>query len=117
MAISSSRAFADIRHPVPFAYCDRCGFRYLHPMLSWQYEWRGAALSNIRLLVCRMCLDVPQENGRRPIIIGPDPIPVRDPRPGYAQTQMQGGPIPPSNTSSFILDSSEFGILDEDTLG
>ena len=116
----SPRAPLDILHPRAWAICDRCGFQYLHSALSWQFDWRGNSLSNLRILVCDPCYDTPQPNGRRPIIIGPDPVPVRDPRPGFAATQQQGsvaGPVNPASLSgNFILDSGEFGILDVSTL-
>jgi len=88
----STRAYADIRRPKPWAFCDRCNFRYFHHDLSWQYDWRGPKLSNLRILVCKTCLDEPYEFNR-PIVIGPDPMPVKDPRPGYLA--QQGGPAPP----------------------
>lgn len=92
----SSRAFASTTKPEAFAICDRCGFRYNHPRLRWQFDWRGAALANLYLLVCQRCEDKPYEFNR-PIIIGPDPVPIRDPRPGwYAQ---QEGPQPPPFSS------------------
>ena len=120
----SPRAPVNFRSPRPWAICDRCGFQYLHEDLVWQFDFRGNALSNLRILVCTVtCNDVPQPNGRRPIVIGPDPVPVRDPRPGWYATQMQGsvpGPVTPGPTpqqGNFILDSGEFGILDVNTLG
>lgn len=91
----SPRAPASWRHPEPPGWCDRCGFKYLHRDLTWQSDWRGSELANLGLLVCRNCLDEPQPNGRRPIIIGPDSIGPRDPRPGFAAIQMPGSvPLP-----------------------
>lgn len=94
MAFPQSRfAYADMAKPSPWAYCDRCGFRYLHSDLVWQFDWRGNQLANLRILVCkRTCDDKPFELNR-PIIIGPDPIPVRDPRPGYQATQQGYTPV------------------------
>lgn len=116
----SSRAYASWRYPQAWGICDRCGFRYLRNKLNWQYDWRGNRLQNLYLAVDHRCLDEPQPNGRRPIIIGPDPVPVANPRPGWYATQMEGsvpaGPVPPSSAGNFILDSSEFGILDQNTL-
>lgn len=88
----SSRAYADISKPLPWAVCDRCGFRYMHYNLNWQYDWRGNQLQNLRILVDHHCEDVPFEQNR-PIIIGPDPVPVRDPRPGYAASQQGFTPV------------------------
>jgi hypothetical protein len=50
--------------------------------LSWQFEFSGPRLQNLRLLVCRKCLDIPQPQ-LQPRIIPPDPIPIRNPRPEY----------------------------------
>lgn len=83
----SSRAYADMAHPEPWGFCDRCGMRYLLKDLTWQYDWRGTSLSNLRILVCSLtCIDTPQEQ-LRTIVIGPDPVPPRDPRPGWQATQ------------------------------
>lgn len=93
---SSPRTPTNISRPEPIGYCDRCGFRtYLRDM-PWQWDWRGNALQNLRIRVCtQTCQDVPQEQ-LRPVIIGPDPVAIRDPRPGWAATQMEGtGPGPP----------------------
>lgn len=80
--------------PEPFGHCDRCNFRYHHSELRWQYDWRGNALTNLRRLVCtRTCYDEPQPNGRRPVILPPDPLPIKDPRPGFYY--QQEGPPPP----------------------
>lgn len=43
--------------------------------LTWQHDWRGNTIQNIRLLVCRECLDVPQ-NQLQSIVLSPDPLPV-----------------------------------------
>jgi hypothetical protein len=58
----------------------------LHGQLSWQLQWSGAKLQNLRLFVCRQCLDSPQA-ALKTIIIPPDPLPVLNPRPEqYAVT-------------------------------
>lgn len=57
------------------AICDRCGFVFNHVDLSWQYDWRGVAVQNLRILVCRSCLDVPQEQ-LRAIVVPADPTPI-----------------------------------------
>jgi hypothetical protein len=85
----SPHAPTDIRRPKPWRVCDRCGFRWTADKVRFQYDWRGAALQNLFIMVCPTCTDVPQEQFR-PIIIGPDPVPVEDPRPGFAATQMVG---------------------------
>jgi hypothetical protein len=101
-------ARVDPQNPEAFAVCDRCGRRRNHVDLTWQRQYAGNNLINLRLLVCRdFCLDVPHEFAR-PVILPPDPVPIRDPRPElsvqsvpanqYAQTitGTQGLPAPPT---------------------
>jgi len=67
--------------PRALAVCDGCGFMFNLDDLQWQWDWlQGPRLFNKRILVCRTCLDVPQESGRT-IVLPPDPIPVANPRP------------------------------------
>lgn len=77
----TGRARVSARRPSALGICDRCGFTYNLKDLRWQYQWAGAHLQNLRLLVCEnTCLDIPQEQ-LRSIIIPPDPLPVFNPRP------------------------------------
>jgi len=55
--------------------CDRCGFRYNWVDLRWQYDWRGASLQNLKILVCETCYDAPQEQ-LRAIVVPADPTPI-----------------------------------------
>src|SRR5215475_8346047 len=81
------------RNPRALAICDRCGFRFNHDQLQWQFQWAGPRLQNLRILVCRTCLDVPQEQ-LRTIILPPDPVPNRDPRPeDYVSANNPNSPI------------------------
>lgn len=100
----SSRAWADIRRPQPWGFCDRCGFRYMHSALRWQYDWRGTSLQNLRILVDHRCEDVPQPQ-LKAIIIGPDPYPVMNPRPGFQATEE--GNQPPVQTPLEIIEGGE----------
>ena len=75
----SGRAKTSARSPRAHAICDRCGFRYNHVDLRWQIEWRGPVLQNIRILVCRTCYDIPQENVRA-ITLPTDPEPIMNAR-------------------------------------
>jgi hypothetical protein len=84
----SSRAYADMRRPEQWGFCDRCNFRHMLDDLRWQWDFRGNALSNLRILVCRPCEDRPFELNR-PVVVGPDGVPPRDPRPGFI-TQEEG---------------------------
>lgn len=73
------RASVSSRDPRAFGICDRCGFLYNHVRLQWQFDYRGAALLNTRILVCNPCLDVPQ-NQLRNIVIPADPTPIMNAR-------------------------------------
>lgn len=75
----SGRAKTSSSNPRAFAICDRCGFLYNHSDLHWQYDWRGATMQNVRILVCNECLDTPQEQ-QRAIVIPADPVPIVQPR-------------------------------------
>lgn len=70
------------RRPVAGGICERCGFRYAHNDLEWQFEWQGPRLQNLHILVCKHCLDVPQE-GLRTFVIPQDPVPIQNPRPEF----------------------------------
>jgi hypothetical protein len=89
----STRAYADMDKPLAWGTCDRCGFRYLRNSLVRQFDWRGNQIANLRILVCTAtCLDIPQPQ-LRPIIVGPDPIPILDPRPGFQASQQGITPV------------------------
>lgn len=75
----SGRARTSARNPQAHACCDRCGFRYNHVDLRWQFDYAGASLINKRILICRTCEDLPQ-NQLRAIIIPADPVPILNPR-------------------------------------
>jgi len=78
-ASQAGRARTSAKNPQAHAICDRCGFRYNHVDLRWQFDWRGTSLQNIRLLVCNSCTDEAQQQ-LRAIVIPADPIPVVNPR-------------------------------------
>lgn len=73
------RARTSSSNPQAHAICDRCGFRYNHVDLKWQYDWRGAMLQNLRILVCKFCLDEPQQQ-QRSIVVPADPTPIMNAR-------------------------------------
>jgi hypothetical protein len=73
------RAKVSTRNPQAFGICDRCGFLYNHTNLMWQFDWAGASLINKRILVCKPCNDVPQ-NQLRAIVLPADPVPIMNPR-------------------------------------
>lgn len=93
----SGHARVSATDPRAFAICDRCGMCYNHYALSRQFQWGGASLFDEGYLVCRRCLDVPQDQFRS-IILPPDPRPIINPRPDYYQTPpfYPGSPVPPT---------------------
>lgn len=78
-ASRAGRARISARNPQAIGVCDRCGIWYNHVNLRWQYDWRGASLQNIRLLVCNSCYDEPQSQ-LRAIVVPADPVPIVNPR-------------------------------------
>ena len=78
-ASQSGRARTDPNNPQAHAICDRCGFRYNHIDLQWQFDWAGASLINKRILVCATCNDDPQQQ-LRAIVVPADPMPIVNPR-------------------------------------
>lgn len=87
------RASVDARSPRAWGVCDRCGFLYNHNQLTWQMEWRGTSLQNIRMLVCPTCLDTPQTQLKR-ILLPADPVPVQNARPeNYVQDNNPLSPV------------------------
>ena len=75
----SGRAKTNPKSPQAHAICDRCGFRYNHIDLAWQFDWAGASLINKRILVCNTCMDDPQQQ-LRAIVVPADPVPIINPR-------------------------------------
>jgi len=78
-ASKAGRAKTSAKNPLAFGICDRCGFNYNHQDLAWQFDWGGASLINKRILVCRPCMDTPQ-NQLRAIVLPADPVPIMNPR-------------------------------------
>lgn len=74
-ASRSGRAQTNPSIPRAFAVCQRCGIWHNRSDLQWQYQWGGASLINLRILVCRECLDRPQEQ-LRSLALPADPVPV-----------------------------------------
>lgn len=74
------RAEVNPNNPSAFGVCDRCGIWHSLRALSWQMQWSGVKLQNLRLLVCDRCLDVPQAQ-LKARILQPDPVAIRNPRP------------------------------------
>lgn len=126
-ASRSGRAQTSARNPRAFGVCDRCGVWYNHNRLSWQFDWRGASLQNIRILVCDVCLDVPQSQ-LRAIVVPADPTPIINARiesfvqdeTDYRTTSGQNGtdpitgiPIPGTTTRVTSVPSGGLLLLED----
>lgn len=74
-ASRAGRARVNPKKPQAQAVCDRCGMWYNFVNLRWQFDWRGVALQNLRVLVCPDCYDTPQ-NQLRAITLPADPEPI-----------------------------------------
>jgi len=97
-ASQSGRAKTSSTSPQAHAICDRCGFRYNWIDLKWQFDWRGAAIQNTRILVCNDCYDTPQEQ-LRAIVVPADPTPIINARVqdfALAETDFQTTTEPPT---------------------
>lgn len=102
----------DPSNPEGAGQCDRCGRWFQLRDLTWQMQWSGTHLYNIRTLVCQTgnCLDVPQEQ-LRTIILPPDPLPLINARvPNFDYEEQipliaqQGGPnLPPWGAGPELL--------------
>ena len=77
------------KSPEAFGCCDRCYLLYNLSQLQFQYDYRGNELVNLRIRVCRKCMDQPQDQ-LRPKATPPDPVPVSDPRPENYTSDDQG---------------------------
>jgi hypothetical protein len=75
----AGRARTSAKKPQAHAICDRCGFRYNFVDLSWQFDYRGPVIANIRILVCRKCKDEAQSQ-LRAIVLPADPEPIPNAR-------------------------------------
>lgn len=94
----SRNGYARIRphSPRASAACDRCGCLFLLDDLAPQMEWSGSQLIDTGYRVCRQfCLDRPNQQNRS-VILPPDPVPRRNPRPPLYWTPQSalGQPLP-----------------------
>lgn len=71
----------DAKSPHGLAICDGCGFMVQHTELREKKDYRGGTTPvGLSLRVCSSCDDIPQPYYRR-LLLKPDPIPLRNPRP------------------------------------
>lgn len=100
------RANVDARNPRAFAICDRCGFLYNHVNLKFQYDWRGNNIVNTQAMVCDTCYDEPYE-GRRPLKLPPDPVPIMQPRPVRYAADAENDPPPRWDEPGLLYDDGQ----------
>jgi hypothetical protein len=81
MIWSNTRTRIDPKKPEAIGYCDLTGFRVMRKDLVQQMEYRGTQLVWNGFLVYKDFVDEPNRQSGA-IILGPDPIPVLNPRPG-----------------------------------
>ena len=87
-----SRAPIDIdaRNPRAVAVCDGCGMWTMHDHLVERRDYRGGVTPvGLKLWVCGVCDDVPNPYFSK-MTLGPDPVPVKNPRPETNVVQENG---------------------------
>ncbi|HEY3526886.1 MAG TPA: hypothetical protein VGK47_11855 [Nitrososphaeraceae archaeon] len=105
----------DPKNPEALAICDYSGLPCLHKDLVRQMEWRGEGLVWTGLLVNKRFADIPNEQGRSPIL-PPDPIPVSNPRPQFFQSMTwSNNPLPIWSQNSYYTWAS-LGNIDSGVL-
>ena len=75
------RATVNAYDPRAWGHCERCYDLVNHSELRWQMRYAGPVLVNTGKLVCTHCNDIPNPQ-ERTIVLPPDPVPIRNPRPG-----------------------------------
>lgn len=92
----------DPKNPEALAMCDFSQLPCLHKDLVRQMEWRGEGLVWTGLLVNKRFADIPNEQGRAPIL-PPDPIPVLNARPQFIQLMTHSNnPLPMHSQCSYF---------------
>lgn len=84
----------DSASPEPVGFCDRCGAKSYLADLAWQMYWAGNNLVSSGFLVHGTCLEEPNEQ-LRVIVLGPDPVPIPNLRPGFQVQQEAASGVPP----------------------
>lgn len=119
-ASQQGRARVSSRSPRAAGQCDRCGFLYSHSDLRWQFDYAGAGLINKKMLVCRRCEDLPQ-NQLRSFVIPADPVPIQNPRvPNYAEaasnTRVTSGQNTIDPTTGIPVQGGNVRITEDDDI-
>ena len=85
------RVRVDPQNPRGYGVCDFCGIQYQLERLEYQTEWQGPVLRRTGFRQCPVCLDRPNMQ-LRTVILPPDPVPLKDPRPELYQDPAPGYP-------------------------
>lgn len=83
------RARINSTHPEATGLCDRCGCLYDLKELQFEMQWMGPRLARTGYRICPRCFDKPFIFFK-PILLGPDPLPVKEPRPPWWYPQAIG---------------------------
>lgn len=115
MALGSLAGHARVSTIAPegMVECDRCREWLNRSQVTWQYYWRGPALANSGLLVCRRkCLDEPNEQFRTLILPG-DPRPFQNPRvsPNITAPRWLDALVDPATQTSPAATPGNFGFV------
>lgn len=95
-----------VRDPRAVAVCDGCGFWTMHDSLVEKKEYRGGSVPvGTGLYVCGVCDDVPNPYFSK-MVLGPDPVPVQNPRPETTAVSNNGyGYLMTENNDSIVSDA------------
>lgn len=100
----------DIWNPEAQAICDYSQLPCMHKDLVKQMEWRGQALVWTGFWVNKRFADIPNEQGRAPIVI-PDPVPVDHPRPPFNQLMTwSNNPLPIWSENTYFAFASLYDV-------
>jgi hypothetical protein len=92
----------DPKNPEALAICDYSQWPCLHKDLVRQMEWRGEGLVWTGLLVNKRFADIPNQQGRAPIL-PPDPVPVAQARPKFFQSMTHSNnPLPTHSQANYF---------------
>jgi hypothetical protein len=93
------------RAPVAAAVCDRGGEVVKHSELRREMRWAGTRLVPTGFMCCPRHIDRPHPQDYA-LVLRPDPVPVRDPRPMFD--------MPPPAPPDQILDNNGLPLFDAD---
>ena len=107
----TGHAELDLDNLDAFAICERCGQLHNHSRLTWQTDYRGPGIQNLRILVCPGCLDAPNPTSKT-ITLPPDPVPILNPRPPSSSDLITPVGISWDTGERMLWDNDNFIIWD-----